>query len=228
MSEHDDDAGPEKPRDLEDELQKAMSEAEAAVDAVRDGEDEDEDVLDINPTDEPEQSPPSASDEVDRLSTANAELRDKWLRSVADLENFRKRVKRDIDDQLQQAAGKLLESFLPTVDNLERAMGAATDADTQLLEGIRMVTREFMAALGKHGISPIESVGKPFDPNLHDALQQIDSPDHPPGVIVQEFEKGYIRGERLLRPARVVVAGPGSTGTAPESGAEESDADAEA
>jgi molecular chaperone GrpE len=80
-----------------------------------------------------------------------------------------------------------------------------------------MVRGVFVSALGKHGIKPIESVGKPFDPSVHDALQQMDTPDFAPGVVMMEYEKGYRRGDKLLRPARVIVAGPGSTGTPSES-----------
>lgn len=209
-----DEAAPPKGSDIEDELQKAMSEAEAAVDAVRGGEDEEGgDVIEIE---EAAAAAPANDERIAALEADKEQLRDKWLRAVADHENYRKRVKRDVDDAVQAATARLLEGFLPTVDNLERAMTAATDDDSKLVEGIKMVTREFMAALAKHDISPIESVGRPFDPNVHDALQQIDSPDHAPGVIVQEFEKGYLRGGRLLRPARVIVAGPGSTGPEPE------------
>lgn len=202
-------------RDLDDEIQKAMSEAEAAVSAMKDDDDGEGD----DPASDPASDPgPEAAEEIERLRGEIAQLRDKWLRAVADHENYRKRVKRDVDDATQQASIKLLESFLPTVDNLERALGVATEEDNKLVEGIRMVARDFLTALAKHGITPIPSVGRPFDPALHDALQQVDSPDHAPGVVVQEFEKGYLRGERLLRPARVIVAGPGSTGQPPDDG----------
>jgi molecular chaperone GrpE len=70
--------------------------------------------------------------------------------------------------------------------------------------------------LSKQGIEPVPSVGTPFDPSIHEALQQIDSPDHPPGVVIREFEKGFKAGDRLIRAARVIIAGAGSTGTASE------------
>jgi molecular chaperone GrpE len=115
----------------------------------------------------------------------------------------------------------LLGDFLPVGDNLDRAMSVApSNPDDQiapLLKGIEMVRADFVSALGKHGIKPIESVGKPFDPSVHDALQQMDTPDFAPGVVMMEYEKGYRRGDKLLRPARVIVAGPGSTGTPSES-----------
>ena len=152
---------------------------------------------------------------IAELEVGHTELRDKWLRAVADTDNMRKRAKRDLDDALLRGAQSLLESFLPVADNIERAMEVAGGADPQLLTGLKMVQNEFRSALSKHGISAVESVGKPFDPAVHEALQQVDTPDHPPGVIIREFERGYVRGDRLLRPARVVVAGPGSTGRGP-------------
>ena len=77
-----------------------------------------------------------------------------------------------------------------------------------------MVLKEFLGALGKQGIEPVPSVGTPFDPSMHEALQQLDSPDHPPGYVIREFEKGFKAGDRLLRAARVIIAGAGSTGKA--------------
>ncbi len=135
---------------------------------------------------------------------------------MADLDNYKKRVKRDIDDANHRTVSNLLSSFLPVGDNLERALSVAgPDTNEQLVKGLEMVRQEFFGALAKHGITPVESVGKPFDPNIHDALQQIDSPDYAPGIVVMEYEKGYMRGDKLLRPARVIVAGPGSTGAPP-------------
>jgi molecular chaperone GrpE len=185
------------------------------------------------PAAEPEDLGPSDSGDdetVDDLETevalteARAEitlLKDKWLRALADHENFKKRVRRDTDDAVQQALARLLSDFLPVGDNLDRAISAAGSVDPQIASGIRMVIQQFLGALAKHDIRPIEALGKSFDPSLHDALQQLDSPDHAPGVIISEFERGYTRGERLIRPARVLVAGSGSTGSAAEKQPEE-------
>lgn len=147
-----------------------------------------------------------------------AELKDKWLRALAELENYKKRTRREIDDATFRAQQNLLNSFLPTVDNLTRALTLARDNE-QLAKGIQMVVTDFMSALARFGVEPIPSVGQVFDPAFHEALQQIDSPDFPPGVVAIEFEKGFRQGDRLLRPARVVIAGPGSTGGAPEGAA---------
>jgi molecular chaperone GrpE len=196
------------PDDDGSELKDVMRAAEEAVDKVRSGQADD---------DEP-QGEPSLEAQLEQAQAESAALRDKWLRAVADHDNYKKRVKRDIDDAIHRAVQNLLGSFLPVGDNLDRALSVAPpDTNDQLLRGIEMVRQEFVSALGKHGIKPIESVGRPFDPNLHDALQQMDSPDFAPGIVMMEYEKGYMRQDKLLRPARVIVAGPGSTGAAPES-----------
>ncbi|NVB41183.1 nucleotide exchange factor GrpE [Pseudenhygromyxa sp. WMMC2535] len=202
------------PETNDGDLERVMREAEAAVEKVRGGRDEqDEDDEGFEVLDDPE---PDFEGALVEARAENEALRDKWLRAVADLENYKKRVKRDIDDAIHRANQNLLGAFLPVGDNLERALSVApADADEQLIKGLEMVRQEFFSALAKHGITPIETVGKPFDPNIHDALQQIDSPDFAPGMVAIEYEKGYMRGEKLLRPARVVVAGPGSTGAPP-------------
>ncbi len=220
------DNGNDKDAAGNDPLERTMAEAVAAVESVR-GTDEPEG--DADAVDEPESDEDPLEAAQARIATLQEELgklRDKWLRSVADHENYKKRTRREIDDAVQRAVSGLLQAFFPVADNLERAMAHAGDEDNPLVQGIKMVSGEFYGALAKHGITPIESVGTPFDPAVHDALQQIDSPDHAPGIIIQEFEKGYRRGERLLRPARVILAGPGSTG-APPASSEDSGGDSE-
>jgi molecular chaperone GrpE len=211
---------------MEHQIQRTIAEAEAAVEAIQsdaavgpDDEPPDSEATDEETAEELEGEAeieiegPSEDDELERAHAECAALKDKWLRSVADLENFKKRVKRDQEDAITRATQELLSSFLPTVDNLDRALEAAgPDAPEQLVKGIVMVRDEFLAALARNGIEPVPSVGQPFDPAVHDALQQMDSEEHPPGTVTREFEKGYRRGERLLRPARVIVAGAGSTG----------------
>ena len=152
--------------------------------------------------------------DAEKLAIAEQEaasLKDKWLRAVAELENFKKRTRREIDDAVFRARQDLLSSFFPTADNLDRALELARGNDP-LFKGIEMVAHEFRGALGKHGIDVVPSVGHTFDPAMHEALQQVDSEEHPPGNVILEYEKGYRQGDRLLRPARVVISGPGSTG----------------
>lgn len=201
----------------QEDLASVIREAEEAVDKVRSGDDDDDGIV-VEVVDEPDAADVLAEQLVEAEAETKA-TKDKWLRSVADLENYKKRVKRDIDDAVHRAVQGLLSSFLPVGDNLERALSVVpADADeslTPLIKGIEMVRQEFFSALTKQGITPIESVGTPFDPNLHEALQQITSADFAPGSVTMEYEKGYKRGGKLLRPARVIVAGPDSTGAAP-------------
>lgn len=205
--------------DLTDEIDRTMAQAEAAVSGSDDSDDDGPELVIEDGADDGA----DASAEVARLEEELAAAKDKWLRAVADLENYKKRVKREMDEAVLRATQQLLSAFLPVMDNLERALEvgepAANNASDEnaknvqnLVTGIRMVKDEFIGALSRHGIEPVGAVGEPFDPSVHDALQQIDSPDHAPGVVVREFEKGYRMGERLLRPARVIVAGSGSTG----------------
>lgn len=205
----------------DDELAQAMRDAERAVDQMRAGRDEDE--IEIDDVADP---PDLAADLAAELALAKAEteaMRDKWMRSMADLENYKKRTRREHEDAIHRALGNMLSDFLPVGDNLDRALAAMpANSDPQLAKGLEMVRGEFFSALARHGIKPIVSVGVVFDPNLHDALQQVDTPDFAPGVVMMEYEKGYLRGERLLRAARVVVAGPGSTGAPPDPNAGES------
>jgi molecular chaperone GrpE len=208
-------------KNLANEIDRTMVEAEAAVSALDDANDSAEDGGDM---DEAVDEEVDADEVIAQLQAELDATKDKWLRAVAEHENYKKRVKREMDDASVRSAQKLLPSFLPVIDNLERALEVggpalehADDANRQnvenLLAGIRMVQTEFLGALAKHGIEPVATVGVPFDPAIHDALQQFDSPEHPPGVVIREFEKGYKMGDRLLRPARVIVAGAGSTGT---------------
>lgn len=163
--------------------------------------------------DEPEVAP-------DPLADAKAEaakLREQLLRTAADFDNYRKRARRDVADAEVSAREELLKEILPVFDNLERAAQHAENAtDVQgLADGIKMVMRIFVDTLAKLDIHKIESVGKPFDPAVHEAIQHMASTEHPPGTVAAEVQPGYRMGERLMRPAMVVVA------KAPEPPAEE-------
>ena len=209
---------PDDDDDLSDEIRRTMAEAEAAVSKMEN----DEAAAEAAgaPTVQIQDAASGLAAAVVELEAEVQATKDKWLRAVADLENYKKRVKREIDEASLAAVTRLLPSFLPTMDNLERALEVAgpTASIEQLVKGIQMVRDEFTNALRKHGIEAVPSVGTPFDPAIHDALQQIDSPDHAPGTVIREFERGYRMGERLIRPARVVIAGPGSTGSPSDAG----------
>jgi len=146
------------------------------------------------------------------LQGAGRETRDRMLRIAADFENYKKRSRREQQDAVRRAEDKLVTEFLPVLDNLERGLTHAEGENGGLLEGMRMVHRQFLSLLEKYEIKPFESIGLPFDPERHEALQQIHS-EAPAGTIAQQLQRGYLRGERLVRPALVVVSlGPAATG----------------
>ena len=132
---------------------------------------------------------------------------DRYLRAAADLENLRKRQRREVDDARLESKGKVLKEMLPVVDNLERAIEHATaqSGSSPIIEGVQLVLRQFLTAFERLDVTPIEAGGQPFDPNLHEAISQLES-DSPPGTVMQVLQRGYKSGDRLLRPALVVVA----------------------
>jgi molecular chaperone GrpE len=146
----------------------------------------------------------------EQLAAKENEVRDNWDRFVrerADLENFRKRTNREKEELLNYGNKSLIEEILPIVDNLERALAHATEeGQSAVVEGIRMTHVMLVAALKKFSVTPLETVGIPFDPAFHQAMAQVPTDDYPPNTVVEEFQKGYLLKERLLRPAMVTVA----------------------
>lgn len=167
--------------------------------------------------------------DLEELS-AKAELADEYLllaqRTQADFENYRKRAARDASLAQERGIAKLAKELLPAVDNLERAVQAAealmstpsTDepdaepaeapsaADTQMLDGLKLVHAEVLAALSRAGIEPFSPVGEPFDPQHHEAVAQHQLDGTAPGTVIEVYQQGYRLGETVLRPARVLVA----------------------
>lgn len=146
------------------------------------------------------------------LQAKEKEARENWDRFVrerADLENYRKRVNREKEELLNYGNKSLIEEILPVIDNLERALAhASEDGLGALVEGIRMTHGMLLAALKKFNVSPIEAAGEPFDSAFHQAMAQVPTDDHAPNTVVEEYQKGYMMKERLLRPAMVTVATP--------------------
>jgi molecular chaperone GrpE len=139
-----------------------------------------------------------------------ARVRDQLLRTAADFDNFRKRTRREVDDAHKRGKEELLRELLPVFDNLERAVVHAEQASDAkaVADGVGMVLKQFQDTLGKVGIKRIAALGGPFDPSLHEAIQQIETNDHPAGTIVAEVQPGYAMGDRLVRASMVVVAKP--------------------
>jgi molecular chaperone GrpE len=161
---------------------------------------------------EPTPAPAAADDPATKIAALEQEkkdLHDKFLRAVADLENFRRRSRKDVDDARTRAREEVLKEILPSVDNLERAVQAASEPSATvsvLVDGVKLVLRQFLSGLERFEIKAFSSQGEPFDPARHEAVSQIESADHAPGTVVTEMQRGYTIGTRLLRPAMVAVA----------------------
>ena len=152
----------------------------------------------------------------EQLATKEKECRENWdrfLRERADLENFRKRASREKEELLNYCTKSLIEEILPVVDNLERALThVSEDGDSAVVEGIRMTHCMLLAALKKFGVTAVETAGAPFDPAFHQAMAQVPTDQQPANTVVEEFQKGYLLKDRLLRPAMVSVSAPTSKG----------------
>ncbi len=142
-----------------------------------------------------------------------AELKDKYLRTLADTENARKRVRQQSEESVRIQREAILRDLLPIIDNLERALAASregTDAKT-IVDGVEMTVRALIDFLRAQGVTPVQSVGQAFDPNRHEAVDHVASETQPPITVVDEFHRGYLIGDRVLRPARVSVAKGGNS-----------------
>jgi molecular chaperone GrpE len=134
---------------------------------------------------------------------------DRFLRAQAELENYKKRVEREKTSLVKYGNEELIKAVLPVLDNLERALDQAPGENPDgLMEGIRITRDQLLQVLEKFGVTLVEAVGVPFDPNKHEAMMQVESPDHEPSTVVSELQKGYFLNDRLLRPAMVSVAQP--------------------
>ncbi|MFH1216627.1 MAG: nucleotide exchange factor GrpE [Pseudomonadota bacterium] len=151
---------------------------------------------------------PEAEDELAQARMQVSELQDKLLRLAAEFENYRKRMERERGIALKYAEESILKELLPFMDNLERAIeqGRKTHNADDLLAGVELTCKGLMSALEKFSVVPLNSIGQPFDPNIHEALAMEGSDEVAPNCVLREFEKGYMYKDRLIRPAKVVVA----------------------
>lgn len=152
-------------------------------------------------------APAATADEVQALSEERDALRDRLLRTAAEFDNFRKRIDRERRDLSEFAAADVLTELLPIVDNFERALQAPAPAEADSFRaGIEMIHRQMLDLLRKRGVKPIDALGADFDPNFHQAVIHEPSADHRDGEVIAELQRGYMLGDRLLRPAMVKVA----------------------
>lgn len=152
--------------------------------------------------------------EVETLQDEVASLKDKYVRMLADMENLRKRAAKEAADARQYAATNFARDVLSIADNLERAMDALKESegtDKAVVEGLEMTLSQFKSVMEQHNIKRVPSVGEKLNPELHQAMFEVPTNEHPQGVIVQEMQAGYTIGGRLLRPALVGTAKPTDT-----------------
>jgi molecular chaperone GrpE len=146
-------------------------------------------------------------DELPEARRELDEMRDRLLRKTAEFDNYRKRIERERREQSDQATVDLLVALLPIVDDFDRALTVESgpEADSYR-KGVELIHAKLHDVLKKRGVRPIEALGADFDPNIHQAVMHEESPDHRDGEVIGELQKGYMLGDRLLRPAMVKVA----------------------
>ena len=155
-------------------------------------------------------APPENLEELRAKAAERDQFKDLAQRTRADFENYQKRQQRDREQERQYLAGQFVLDILPILDNLERATSAAQKAGEKgpLVQGVALVEKQFLDVLKRYNVHRIEAVGKPFDPNLHQAMVHQPSFDHNPNTVLQVVEPGYMIHDRVLRPAKVVVSKP--------------------
>jgi molecular chaperone GrpE len=153
-------------------------------------------------------SAPADLEAIARLEAQIDEWKSRAYRQAADLENMRKRHAKEREETRKFGIEGLLKDLLPVVDNMERALGhAETEGGNEgLVEGVRMVWKQFLGVVESYGARPFEALGEPFDPQVHEAMTQMPSADHPPNTVIQVFQRGWMLHDRLVRPAMVVVS----------------------
>jgi molecular chaperone GrpE len=151
-------------------------------------------------------------DRIQALEDELAQVRDAQLRAYADAQNAQRRAEQEVDRARKYALERFCGELLPVVDSLERALESASGDDEQLrpiAEGVELTLKNFLNALRKHNIEPVDPQGEPFDPQLHQAMSQVENPDVEPNTVIAVMQKGYTLNGRLVRPAMVMVSKAG-------------------
>jgi molecular chaperone GrpE len=133
---------------------------------------------------------------------------EKYLRAVADFDNYKKYVAKDRADLIKYSNERIIKDILPILDSLDRAIHHAADFKDigTFIDGVKIIQEQMTVCLEKYGVKPIEAIGQPFNPEIHEALMLAESDEHKEGTVLQEFEKGYLLNDRLLRAAKVSVS----------------------
>ena len=189
-----------------DEAEKVSDEVSASAEAREEGDDSVDEETEVS------DSEPSVEERAADAESKYKEMQDRYLRLNAEFDNYKKRMMRENSDRLKYFNMELIKELLPSVDNLERAISHAGDENSDLenmIEGLRMVYKGMQEAFGKFGVSEIESIGKEFDPNCHQAVGMIESQEVPENHVAEECLKGYYLHDRIIRPTMVRVSGKG-------------------
>lgn len=163
---------------------------------------------DVPPSPDPATDGPTVDTDVtESLRREKDAVQDRLLRTIAEFDNYRKRVERERRELADFAAAEIITDLLPIVDNFERALDAETSPEFEpFRKGVELIHRQLLDTLRKRGVTAIVAAGTDFDPNLHEAVAHEPSAGHREGQVMQELQRGYLLGERLLRPAMVKVA----------------------
>ena len=163
----------------------------------------------LNDQDPPqEQADTQNNDPLEELRREKDALQDRLLRTAAEFDNYRKRVERERRDLADYMKADILAEILPIADNFERALQAPSSDTDSLRKGVELIHKQMHDFLRKRGVTPIEALGADFDPNFHQAVIHETSPSHREGEVIEELQRGYMLGDKLLRPAMVKVAKP--------------------
>ena len=189
-----------------DEAKKVSDEVSASAEATEEGDDSVDEETEVSDRE------PTVEERAADAESKYKEMQDRYLRLNAEFDNYKKRMMRENSDRLKYFNMELIKELLPSVDNLERAISHAGDENSDLenmIEGLQMVYKGMQEAFGKFGVSEIESIGKEFDPNCHQAVGMIESQEIPENHVAEECLKGYYLHDRIIRPTMVRVSGKG-------------------
>ena len=189
-----------------DEAEKVSEEVSASPEATEEGDDSVDEETEVSDRE------PTVEERAADAESKYKEMQDRYLRLNAEFDNYKKRMMRENSDRLKYFNMELIKELLPSVDNLERAISHAGDENSDLenmIEGLQMVYKGMQEAFGKFGVSEIESIGKEFDPNCHQAVGMIESQEVPENHVAEVCLKGYYLHDRIIRPTMVRVSGKG-------------------
>lgn len=179
--------------------------AQEPVEEVQPAPDQDE--PEVHEQEQPSQESAPEQPDTDPLAEAKKEIEDMRLRMAAEMDNFKKRLQREHQEQMRYASEKVLSEILPALDNLDLALQYApeNEACKDMMQGVEMTRKQLLEAIGKHGLSPVGKEGEEFDPVIHEAIGMEARPEFEKGHVSRVLQKGYKLNDRLLRPAKVMV-----------------------